>query len=84
MTEQGKKVWKELENMGWSGKLENMHLEYFEDIIEATKKVLNIPNVSQQREQLIALIKYYENKPLTIGLEEPELLVDKFLAINCG
>ena len=47
-------------------------------------KQLLIQRVSQQRELLIALIKYYENAPLTIELEEPEFLVDKFLAINCG
>ena len=47
-------------------------------------QALSIHDVSQQRELLIALLKYYENKPLTIGLEEPELLVDKFLAINCA
>lgn len=40
MTEQGKKVWKELENMGWSGEPKDFQLEYFEDIIEATKKAL--------------------------------------------
>ena len=50
---------------------------------EYVKEQLALHIVSQQRELLIALIKYYENKPLTIGLEEPELLVDKFLAINC-
>lgn len=45
MTEQGKKVWKELEKMGWSNEPEDLHLEYFEDIIEATKKALTIPAV---------------------------------------
>jgi len=46
MTEQGKKVWKELENMEWSNEPKDFHLEYFEDIIEATKKALTIPVVS--------------------------------------
>ena len=55
-----------------------------EAIKEAQTEQLILSDVSQQREQLIALLKYYENKPLTIGLEEPEFLVDKFLAINCG
>jgi hypothetical protein len=45
MTEQGKKVWKELENMGWSNKPKDFHLEYFEDIIEATKKALTLTDV---------------------------------------
>lgn len=45
MTEQGKKVWKELEKMGWSNEPEDLHLEYFEDIIEATKQALTIPAV---------------------------------------
>lgn len=49
MTEQGKKVWKELENMGWSNEPKEFHLEYFEDIIEATKKALTIPVVSQAK-----------------------------------
>jgi hypothetical protein len=44
MTEQGKKVWKELEDMGWSGIPEDFHLEYFEDIIKATKKALSVIN----------------------------------------
>jgi hypothetical protein len=45
MTEQGKKVWKELENMGWSNEPKDFHLEYFEDIIEATKKALTLTDV---------------------------------------
>ena len=52
MTEQGQKVWKELEKMGWSNKPKDMHLEYFEDIIEATKKALTIPDVVGRSEQL--------------------------------
>ena len=53
MTDQGKKVWKELEKMGWSNEPEDLHLEYFEDIIEATKKVLTIPAVAGRSEQLV-------------------------------
>ena len=56
---------------------------YFETAIEHAESMLE-KEEDVKREQLIALIKYYENKPLTIGLEEPELLVDEFLAINCG
>ena len=55
-----------------------------EEVIVLTVKNLDTHSVSQQREQYIELIKYYENKPLTIGLESPELLVDEFLANNCG
>jgi len=46
MTEEENKVWKELEKMGWSNKPEDMHLEYFQDIIRATKKALVIAGVS--------------------------------------
>ena len=53
MTEQGKKVWKELESMGWSNEPKDFHLEYFEDIIEATKKALTIPAVVGRSEQLV-------------------------------
>ena len=45
MTEQGKKVWKELKNIGWSNEPKDFHLEYFEDIIEATKKALTLTDV---------------------------------------
>ena len=38
--EEYKKVWKEMENLGWSNIPEGFHLEYFKDIIEATKTAL--------------------------------------------
>ena len=53
MTDQGKKVWKELEKMGWSNEPEDLYLEYFEDIIAATKKVLTIPAVVGRSKQLV-------------------------------
>ena len=66
-------------------RLESIIIKAMQEAIkEAQTEQLILSDVSQQREQLIALLKYYENKPLTIGLEEPEFLVDKFLAINCG
>ena len=34
------KVWEEMENLGWSNKPEDFHMEYFEDIIRATKMSL--------------------------------------------
>ena len=84
MTEQGKKVWKELENMGWSNEPKDFHLEYFEDIIEATKKALTIPDVSQQRELLIDFVKWFE----TLSAEElvwyDGEYAETFMAINCG
>lgn len=46
MTEEEKLIWKELEKMGWSNEPKNMHLEYFKDIIKATKKALDISAVS--------------------------------------
>lgn len=62
MTEQGKKVWKELEKMGWSNEPKDFHLEYFEDIIEATKKALTIPVVVGQSEQLKAYNEFVVKK----------------------
>ncbi len=38
--EEYKKVWKEMENLGWSNIPERFHLGYFKDIIEATKTAL--------------------------------------------
>jgi hypothetical protein len=46
MTKDGKKVWKELEKMGWSNEPKDLHLEYYEDIITATKKALGLAHVS--------------------------------------
>ena len=47
MTEEAKKVWEVMETeFGWSNQPQDLHLEYFEDIIKATKQALNIPNVS--------------------------------------
>lgn len=42
MTELGKKVWKKMEEMGWENAPEDFHLEYYENIIECTKKALTI------------------------------------------
>lgn len=83
MTEQGKKVWKELENMGWSNEPENMHLEYFEDIVEATKKALTIPVVSQQRELLAFLDWVGKNTP-SYSVQKPKQIVQAYLKANCG
>ena len=47
--------------------------------LTAIYNYFNINHNKQLRESLISLIKYYEDAPLTIGLEEPEFLVDKFL-----
>lgn len=49
MKEEEKKVWKELENMGWSNEPKDMHLEYFQDIIKATKKALDTSCVSDTK-----------------------------------
>jgi hypothetical protein len=46
MTKDGKKVWKELEKMGWSNEPKDLHFEYYEDIITATKKALGLAHVS--------------------------------------
>jgi hypothetical protein len=46
MTEDAKKVWKVMEtDFGWMNQPEDFHLEYFEDIVKATKKALTIPDV---------------------------------------
>ena len=45
MTERGKQVWRELERIGWENAPEGFHLEYFEDIIKATKQALLIDGV---------------------------------------
>ena len=46
MTEDAKKVWQVMENdFGWSNQPKDFHLEYFEDIIKATKQALTIPVV---------------------------------------
>ena len=46
MTEDSKKVWKLMETeFGWSNQPEDFHLEYFEDIVKATKQALTIPVV---------------------------------------
>jgi hypothetical protein len=46
MTEDAKKVWQVMENdFGWSNEPKDFHLEYFEDIINATKQALTIPVV---------------------------------------
>ena len=43
MTEEAKKVWEVMETeFGWSNQPQDLHLEYFEDIIKATKQALNI------------------------------------------
>jgi len=48
MTEDAKKVWKIMEeDFGWSNKPKDFHLEYFEDIIKATKKALTLNVVSR-------------------------------------
>lgn len=53
MTEDAKKVWQVMENdFGWSNEPQDFHLEYFEDIVKATKQALAIPTVVWQSEQL--------------------------------
>ena len=53
MTKDAKKVWKVMESeFGWSNPPKDFHLEYFEDIIKATKKALTIPVVVGKSEQL--------------------------------
>jgi len=45
MTKDGKKVWKLMETkFGWSNQPKDFHLEYFEDIVKATKQALTIPD----------------------------------------
>ena len=41
MTDNAKKVWKVMEKYGWSNPPVKFHLEYFEDILKATKEALN-------------------------------------------
>ena len=54
MTEDAKKVWQVMEReFGWSNQPEKFQLEYFEDIIKATKQALTIPVVVGQSEQLV-------------------------------
>ena len=54
MAKDAKKVWKVMESeFGWSNPPKDFHLEYFEDIIKATKKALTIPVVVGQSEQLV-------------------------------
>lgn len=86
MTEQGKKVWKELEKMGWSNEPKDFHLEYFEDIIEATKKVLDLGTVSSSLvadirnklgspKNLCAMLKDREVEPF-IGNDKRNKMID--------
>ena len=64
MTKEENKVWKELEKLGWSNKPEDMHLEYFKDIIKATKKALVIGGVGSSN---VVIAKNTTNKHLTNG-----------------
>ena len=53
MTEDAKKVWEVMEtDFGWSNQPKDFHLEYFEDIVKATKQALTIPAVIKLSEQL--------------------------------
>jgi hypothetical protein len=53
MTEDAKKVWEVMETyFGWSNQPKDFHLEYFEDIVKATKQALTIPAVVGRSEQL--------------------------------
>jgi hypothetical protein len=40
MTEFEKKVWEIMEEIGWENAPEGFHLEYFKDIIKATKEAI--------------------------------------------
>ena len=54
--EEYKKVWKEMESLGWSNIPEGFHLEYFKDIIEATKTAL----ISSQNYDCISNVSDYD------------------------
>lgn len=51
MTELGKQVWEKMEEMGWENAPEGFYLQFYENIIECTKQVLNIPLVVGESEQ---------------------------------
>jgi hypothetical protein len=45
MKKETRKVWKEMEELGWSNEPKDFHLEYFEDIIEATKQAFSLQDI---------------------------------------
>jgi hypothetical protein len=78
MTEEGKKVWKELENMGWSNEPKDLHLEYFEDIVKATKKALTMPVVLDKSEELLAFAKHLLPKEeLSLLMNEVSVFINE-------
>jgi len=52
MKKDTKKVWQEMEKLGWSNEPKDFHLEYFEDIIESTKQAFSLTDVVGRRNQL--------------------------------
>jgi hypothetical protein len=41
MTEFEKKVWELMEEIGWESAPEGFHLEYFKDIVQSTKEIID-------------------------------------------
>ena len=71
MTEEAKKVWEVMETeFGWSNQPQDLHLEYFEDIIKATKQALNIPYVSNTEGDLCD--KCYDTGGFYLGTTCPK------------
>ena len=78
MTEDAKKVWEVMEtDFGWSNQPKDFHLEYFEDIVKATKQALTIPPVAGQSEQLVAYTEWLKKEGL-LNATVSKLIVKKY------
>lgn len=63
MTEDAKKVWEVMEkDFGWSNQPKDFHLEYFEDIVRATKQALRTHNVVGRSELLLAFFNHIQRQ----------------------
>lgn len=65
MTEDAKKVWEELENMGWRNEPKDYYLTYFEDVVKAAKQALTIPDVNDSfsKKDLLDLGEWFDASP---------------------
>lgn len=69
MKKETKKVWKEMEKLGWSNKPKDFHLEYFEDIIEATKQAFSLSYCCEK-----FCVKYDKDTQIQLLIELAERL----------
>ena len=57
---------------------------YLKGLHEEKVKKLNIPNVSQHRELLLAFFDELDELPMGLGHYDREKVVENFIANNCG